>query len=354
MTIRKTLLSILSLVFIAGIAQAQVAKVVLPDTVYYIPKTTVAPVIDGVIDDVWKVTDWNFQRTYVVDNDATPPDDRTDLTGMTKALWDDENLYVLFYNQDDDIQDNTTDAATYNKDAVEIYIDGDNSKVADNTGCDPGGGRCVDDFQITIPHVFEGNEADTLDGIGLDASIDPTGIEFKVTTKDEGGWAVELKIPIETCGIDPSEGTLIGFELQLDESDGDDAGARGSMEKWWSPSNNSWTDASIWGTAKLGPEIVVGVKPLPTPVPTKFALNQNYPNPFNPSTRITFSVANPDMVTLKVFSVLGKEVATLVNERMNTGTYEVDFNAADLPSGVYFYQITTGNNSVTKKMMLLK
>jgi hypothetical protein len=286
---------------------------------------------------------------------GTEPNDIDDASLTAYVLWDDENLYYFMDIVDDDIQDNpTVTGATWNKDAVEIYIDGDNSKVADNTGCDPGGGRCPDDFQLTIPHEFEGIEADTVNGLGLDASVDLTGIEFKIVTKDEAGWVVEFKIPLATCGIDPSEGTQIGFDLQLDESDGDDASARGSMLKWWSPSNNSWTDASIWGVAQLGPEVVVGVKPIPAPVPTKFAVNQNYPNPFNPSTRITFSVANPDLVTLKVFSVLGKEVATLVNERMNTGTYQVDFNAADLPSGVYFYQITTGNNSVTKKMMLLK
>jgi len=142
MTVRKTLLLISCLVFVAGTAQAQLSKVV-SDSIYQIPKTTVAPVIDGVIDDVWKTLDWNFQRTYVVDNDATPPDDRTDLTGMSKALWDDDNLYILFYTQDDDIQDNPAVVGqTWNKDAVEIYIDGDNSKVPDNTGCDPGGGRC--------------------------------------------------------------------------------------------------------------------------------------------------------------------------------------------------------------------
>ena len=589
MTVRKTLLLISCLVFVAGTAQAQLSKVV-SDSIYQIPKTTVAPVIDGVIDDVWKTLDWNFQRTYVVDNDATPPDDRTDLTGMSKALWDDDNLYILFYTQDDDIQDNPTvvgqtwnkdaveiyidgdnskvadntgcdpgggrcpddhqmtiphefidieadtvdgigldasvdltgiefkiaevdgeaglggwlvevklplenlgvpaiegsligwelqqdesdadhagargdmskwwnesnnswtDASiwgtavlsgrvvdeayeigkvpagttitidgvmdpvywganpatmnefrvgdpptgtepdniddalltayvlwddnniyyfidvvdddiqdnptvvgqTWNKDAVEIYIDSDNSKVPDNTGCDPGGGRCPDDHQITIPHEFIGFEADTVDGLGFDASVDLTGVEFKIVNKEEGGWYLELKIPLENVGIPATEGSLLGFELQQDESDADDAGARGSMEKWWNLSNNSWTDASIWGTARLGGEVTVGVREKPSPVPTKFELSQNYPNPFNPGTKITFSVTEPGLVTLKVFNLLGEEVATLVNEQLSTNTYEVDFNAGNLPSGVYLYRVTTGNTSITKKMMLLK
>jgi hypothetical protein len=589
MIVRKTLLSILWLVLIGSTAQAQLSKVV-SDSIYQIPKTTIAPVIDGVIDGVWKTLDWNFQSTYVVDGDATPPDDRTDLTGMSKAMWDDNNLYILFYTQDDDIQDNpTVIGQTWNKDAIEIYIDGDNSKIAEGTGCDPGGGRCPDDHQLTIPHQFVGIEADTVDGLGFDASVDLTGIEFKIaevdaevglpgwlvevkfplenlgipaiensligwelqqdesdidhagargdmskwwnasnnswtdasiwgtavlsgrtvdtvyeigkvpagttitidgvmdpvywasnpaninefrvgdppagtepdnisdahlTTyvlwdddniyyffdvvdddiqdnptvigqtwnkdaiefyidgdnskvaegtgcdpgggrcpddpqgtiphqflgfeadtvdglgfdasmdltgiefkiadKDEGGWYAELKIPLESLGIPAVEGSLIGFELQLDESDADDAGARGSMEKWWNLSNNSWTDASIWGTAKLGAEVTVGVEEKPGVVPTQFSLLQNYPNPFNPSTKITFTIAEPGLVSLKVYNLLGQEVATLVNEQLVTNAYEVVFDASNLPSGVYFYKVTNGNTSITKKMMLLK
>jgi len=91
---------------------------------------------------------------------------------------------------------------------------------------------------------------------------------------------------------------------------------------------------------------------------TSFDLSQNYPNPFNPSTKIRFSIpanlSNAGLTTLKVFDVLGNEVATLVNENLSNGTYEVDFNASGLSSGVYFYSIKTGNNSISKKMMLVK
>ncbi|MGE5812477.1 MAG: sugar-binding protein [Ignavibacteria bacterium] len=586
MTIRKTLLSALWLVLIVGTANAQLSKIV-SDSLYQIPKTNVAPVIDGVMDDVWKTLDWNFQSTYVVDGDATPPDGYTDLTGMSKAMWDETNLYILFFNQDDDIQDNPAQTAGWQKDAVEIYIDADNSKVPDGSGgcepgaglcpddiqltiphaymgieadtvdgigfpagiptdgvefaivdseepdglpgwwlevkipvdninliaesgtligfelqqdesdgtsgaredmskwwnntnnswtdasiwgtavlsdrevdtavvigklpagetitvdgvmepvylagnpitqnlyrvdaagtienlledgfittyllwdetnyyaffdvidddiqdnpaqtagwqkdavefyidpdnskvadgsggCEPGAGLCPDDIQLTIPHAYLGAEADTVDGIGFPAAIPLEGVEFKIADKDDGtGWYLELKIPVDNINLIAEEGTVLGLEVQLDESDGT-SGARESMEKWWNATNNSWTDASIWGTAKLGPEVVVGVRPVKSPVPAQFSLNQNYPNPFNPSTKITFSIAAPDLVTLKVFNLLGQEIATLVNERMNAGTYVADFDAKNLPSGIYFYQVTAGNSSVTKKMMLLK
>ena len=86
----------------------------------------------------------------------------------------------------------------------------------------------------------------------------------------------------------------------------------------------------------------------------RFELDQNYPNPFNPTTKIRFSVPNKEQVTLKVFNVLGQEVMTLINKEMDAGSYEVNFNAANLPTGVYIYKMTAGKYTATKKMVLLK
>jgi hypothetical protein len=97
----------------------------------------------------------------------------------------------------------------------------------------------------------------------------------------------------------------------------------------------------------------VSVEPNQTIV-NKFNLEQNYPNPFNPSTKIKYEVVDKSFVTIKVYDVIGREVATLVNGEQSTGTYQVEFNASILPSGVYFYQLKTGNYLETKKMMLLK
>ena len=88
--------------------------------------------------------------------------------------------------------------------------------------------------------------------------------------------------------------------------------------------------------------------------PDQFILNQNYPNPFNPSTKIIFQIPQKRLVTLLVFDVLGNEVATLVNEEKPIGYYEIDFNASSLPSGIYFYSLSSGNYLSTKKMILLK
>jgi len=89
-------------------------------------------------------------------------------------------------------------------------------------------------------------------------------------------------------------------------------------------------------------------------LPEAFALDQNYPNPFNPSTTISFSLPHASDVSLKVFNLLGEEVATLVNGNQAAGPHEVQFNAAGLASGVYFYKIVSGDFSQVKKMVLMK
>ncbi len=89
-------------------------------------------------------------------------------------------------------------------------------------------------------------------------------------------------------------------------------------------------------------------------VPVRFALSQNYPNPFNPTTNIGYRIANAGFVSLKVYDVLGREVRTLVNEVKKPGSYEVGFDAGNLPSGVYFYRLQAGDVSITKKLVLVK
>lgn len=89
-------------------------------------------------------------------------------------------------------------------------------------------------------------------------------------------------------------------------------------------------------------------------IPENFSISQNYPNPFNPSTNIQFSIPISSFVSLKVFDVLGKEVAALVNKELNTGTYNYNFDAGNLTSGIYFYRLETDSFVETKKMILLR
>lgn len=88
--------------------------------------------------------------------------------------------------------------------------------------------------------------------------------------------------------------------------------------------------------------------------PKEFKLEQNFPNPFNPTTRIQYQVSSISEVTLKVYDILGSEVATLVNEKQEPGYYEVQFNGANLSSGMYVYRLQAGDFISTKKMLMVK
>jgi len=119
-----------------------------------------------------------------------------------------------------------------------------------------------------------------------------------------------------------------------------------------------WNDIFMNGTVEIWAECVlsnnqtVGVKSLE--IPKSFDITQNYPNPFNPSTRIEYSIPEQTFVTIKLYNSIGQEVSTLVNEMHNAGVYYADFDAKALPSGVYFYRISTEKFTALKKMMLLK
>ena len=85
-----------------------------------------------------------------------------------------------------------------------------------------------------------------------------------------------------------------------------------------------------------------------------FQLKQNYPNPFNPSTKIEYQIPKSEFVSIKVYDLLRREIATLVNEKESAGNYEVEFDGSDLSSGVYLYQMVAGNFSSTKKFIYMK
>jgi hypothetical protein len=114
------------------------------------------------------------------------------------------------------------------------------------------------------------------------------------------------------------------------------------------------------GTINISPGSTTWSGALPTDVrvsnerPDEFALGQNYPNPFNPSTSIEYSVATADLVTLKVYNLLGEEVATLVHEQKQPGSYRTFWNADGMPSGTYFYKLQSGSFSATRRMAVVK
>lgn len=99
---------------------------------------------------------------------------------------------------------------------------------------------------------------------------------------------------------------------------------------------------------------VIGIQQISNEVPDNFSLEQNYPNPFNPATKIRFQVSKSTNIKIAVYDITGKEVETLVNEKMTAGTYETQFDGSKYSSGIYFYSLITGNFVNTKKMILVK
>ncbi|MBN8570239.1 MAG: LruC domain-containing protein [Ignavibacteria bacterium] len=121
-----------------------------------------------------------------------------------------------------------------------------------------------------------------------------------------------------------------------------------NSQVWWGSFGNDL------GNTRVGDSLTsVGVINNNT-IADKYSLGQNYPNPFNPSTKISFSIPKNEFVSIKIFDIAGKEIAQLVNNEMNAGTYEYTFNGSSLASGIYFYQIKTAGFTDTKRMTLIK
>ena len=115
-----------------------------------------------------------------------------------------------------------------------------------------------------------------------------------------------------------------------------------------------WISCASRGVAVLKVETIISNQEEKKNLPTDFVLNQNYPNPFNPATTISFSIPSPGFISLKVYDILGNEVAILVNEEKPAGNYEVRFDASSLTSGTYFYRFSAGSFTEVKKMILVK
>ena len=100
--------------------------------------------------------------------------------------------------------------------------------------------------------------------------------------------------------------------------------------------------------------LLIGLNPIGCDIPKEYKLYTNYPNPFNPSTKIKIDIPEISFTKLIIYDILGRQVEKLVNEKLSPGTYEVEWNASNYPSGVYFYKLETGNFSQTKKLILIK
>jgi hypothetical protein len=155
----------------------------------------------------------------------------------------------------------------------------------------------------------------------------------------------------------------IPIDLSYDDADLKSAGLGGyplGDLNWFPTELANWKTqastemAAIQDAVDTGNPVATAVHTTTQQLPKKFELQQNYPNPFNPTTEISYTIGKAGNVSLKIYNLLGQEVATLVNGYQAANTYTINFNASHLSSGVYLYELRAGNNVVTKKMTLMK
>ena len=260
-----------------------------------------------------------------------------------KAMWDYDNLYLLIDVTDDIFLQEG--GKSWQDDGVEIWFDGDASMKTSYTD--------ANDLSFAMAY-----NADTiLDRITNWRGAlpeDKMGLIQQAQTLTDHGFTVELALPMSVLGVEAADGSLVAIEVDYNDSDTPGLD-RDTKLKSYDPTDNSWQNPSLLGLARLVGSVVKSeVNEQIVQVITDYELKQNYPNPFNPSTTIEFALPSSGKVKLAVYDVLGREVATLIDTKMDAGRHTVSFDAARLSSGVYFYRLQTPERVITNKMMLIK
>ncbi|MDD8017457.1 MAG: sugar-binding protein [Bacteroidota bacterium] len=290
--------------------------------------------------------------------------DSADLNVKAYLAMDDKNLYVAFDITDDSVITNDGSWPGQDYDSPELYIGlYDGAKIAHFSTPFHRGAAPEYKLRFSPNQIFVD---DPVWGTLVDTAINKVNYIWKKKPLSPG-YIIEAKIPFDTLAkfggdsvFKPVYGTKIPIDFQVNDRDiSGDPGANGLREgllTYAVHDDNIWGPPSLWTYTWIG-DPTTGVDNASL-VATTYSLSQNYPNPFNPSTQIKYSLEKGSIVTLKVYDVIGREVATVVNEFQNSGNYTVNFNTSQkgrtLASGVYFYSINAGAFHSVKKMMLLK
>jgi hypothetical protein len=185
------------------------------------------------------------------------------------------------------------------------------------------------------------------DTVTLTASAD-TWLEFTLDHTFAYSPTQSLVAQIEQCG---ATGTFTGYSIQQTSTTGQ---GRRSYSSGTCPYVYGGLTTSVINCGIIIIPITKVEPPISSQIPKEYKLEQNYPNPFNPVTKISFDIPKSGFVTLKIYDVLGKEVAKLVNETKNAGSFIVDFDGSAFSSGTYFYRLESNGFVSTKKMLLIK
>jgi hypothetical protein len=192
-------------------------------------------------------------------------------------------------------------------------------------------------------------------------AVENGGIAYSIIQTTDGGYAATGQTTVgglsRMCLIKlDASGNTCGNTSSVSSSSGTGGITFSPTSDVYSTNPTIGTPPSTTGTGATVTAIctITGTQHLSNEIPSSFKLFQNYPNPFNPKSKIKYQIAKPGYVKLVVNDALGKQVAILVNGELMPGTYEVEWDGSNYPSGVYFYKLTSENFSETKRMVLIK
>ena len=348
-------------------------------------------VIDAAKDDFYNTLtgpeDGWIHIPYTASNDNGDPgthDDEYDLSANFWCAWD--STYFYFYEEVWDDIVTCENATNHQHDCLELKFDPDPLKGLPVTGSGVFATRITafDSFDTDGPMSGVDNmypEGNGSPGPPFNPYV--LGEDYAREYTDLG-YNVEGRLPWEDIYFAEDErgpviaaiGEIFGMAVMNHESDLE--GSRYGSIEWASHMVDAvWNNVEYHGTATFleGNKIQLStmnyhtgidtnsidytpedtdVATSPVQPPAEYNLAQNYPNPFNPTTTIEFSLPTQSMVTLTVYDILGNQVAELVNEVKSAGFHAVNFNGADLSSGIYVYKLNDGTQILTQKMMLIK
>lgn len=281
----------------------------------------------------------------------TSIDNNADLSLDAYVAMDNEYLYFAFDVEDDIVSnDNPT---SYLRDGCDLFIGLYDWRGPTHTSYQIG-----DEPDYHFRFVSDSAFFDQFGGVSF---AYPEDENYAFVEKFPSGYAIEGRVSFaEIAAASDPDATLfepvVGKRIKIDYSI-NDADATGEREGilTLSPTNEdqSWADVSRWTYTWIGNQYTTDMEE-ESYLPLNYELSQNYPNPFNPSTIINYSIMSKSNVTLRVFNILGQEVKLLVNEVQTPGTYQVNFDASELATGMYIYQIQAGSFVTSKKMLLIK
>ncbi|MFA6922741.1 MAG: sugar-binding protein [Bacteroidales bacterium] len=289
--------------------------------------SALAPVIDGVAENIWTQIESDTLKNIMFGTVSSS----ADLFATYKAVWDNTALYLLVKVKDDTLK-NDSGTSTWDDDAVEIFIDGNNDKAASYD---------ANDHQ----YIVRWNDATVYEYHSGTTILNPAGVTFSQGA-NAGGYLMEIKITWSAIGVAPASGKLIGFDMLAD--DDDNGGAADASMSWFMqpPSSHHPSD---FGTIELS-----GISCVETPTGIINEEMNNatliYPNPFN--TSFVLKISDETILKnamMKIYDVCGKEV-----KAVSISSNETIIDRGELPSGIYFYSVINNNEKTANGKLIVQ